>query len=294
MLVSGLSAGWMPARRVEPQVSHTGWRSISRTWPWMHCNGVRTAAAAALVDWLATDPTVSGSGDFLILGDLNAYSQEDPITTIESAGYDDLIEAFGGTGVADGVYSFNFFSESASLDHALSTPDMTAHVTVAAIWHINSDEPRALDYNNEFNQPLLYSPDEFRSSDHDPLVVGLYADSDGDGVLDVVDAHPNSDLSPTVVVNGCDSGVANDVLPSGSSIADLVNDAFDAGGKRGHKLSARCASWTATWCRPIPIAKGTLRVAISGSRSKSSPATKYSANARVESPINSLIRPTRT
>ena len=112
---------------------------------------------------------------------------------------------------------------------------MTANVTGAAIWHINADEPGALDYNNEFNQPDLYSPDEFRSSDHDPLVVGLFGDADGDGVLDVVDAHPNSDLSPTVVVNACDSGVDNTVLPSGSSIADLVTDAFNAGGKKAVK-----------------------------------------------------------
>ena len=64
-----------------------------------NCNGVRTAAAAALVDWLATDPTESDSDDFLIIGDLNAYSQEDPVTTIESASYIDLIELFVGTGL---------------------------------------------------------------------------------------------------------------------------------------------------------------------------------------------------
>ena len=34
------------------------------------------------------------------------------------------------------------------------------------------DEPRALDYN-DYNQPGLYSPDEYRSSDHDPAIVGL-------------------------------------------------------------------------------------------------------------------------
>ena len=35
----------------------------------------------------------------------------------------------------------------------------------------------------------------------------------------------------TVVVNGCDSGVANDVLPGGASIAELVTDAFNSGGE---------------------------------------------------------------
>jgi predicted extracellular nuclease len=166
-----------------------------------NCNGVRTAAAAALVNWLATDPTGSDSDDYLIIGDLNAYSQEDPVTTIEAAGYIDLVEAFLGTGFADGVYSFNFFSESGSLDHALSSPSMEASVTGTAIWHINADEPRALDYN-DFNQPALYNPDEFRSSDHDPLLVGLYGDEDGDGVFDVLDNCPDTTIPEPVPTSG--------------------------------------------------------------------------------------------
>ena len=50
-----------------------------------NCNLTRTAAAQALVDWLATDPTGSGDTDFLILGDLNSYAKEDPIDAIRPA-----------------------------------------------------------------------------------------------------------------------------------------------------------------------------------------------------------------
>jgi predicted extracellular nuclease len=32
--------------------------------------------------------------------------------------------------------------------------------------NINADEPRALDYN-DFNQPGLYNPDQYRASDHE-------------------------------------------------------------------------------------------------------------------------------
>ena len=139
--------------------------------------------------------------DFLIIGDLNAYSQEDPVTTIEAAGYSDLIETWVGTGVAGGAYSFNFFSESGSLDHALATPAMAVSVTGAAIWHINADEPRALDYN-DFNQPLLFNPDEFRSSDHDPVLVGLFGDDDNDGVFDVVDNCPATAIPESAPTSG--------------------------------------------------------------------------------------------
>ncbi len=137
-----------------------------------NCNGVRTAAAQALVDWLATDPTASDSSDFLILGDLNSYAQEDPIVAIEAAGYTDLIETFLGSGFAAGAYSLNFQGQSGYLDHALASGSLVPRVTGAAFWHVNADEPVALDYN-DFNQPLLFQPDQFRSSDHDPVVVGL-------------------------------------------------------------------------------------------------------------------------
>jgi Ca2+-binding RTX toxin-like protein len=47
-----------------------------------NCNGTRTDAALALVDWPATDPTGSGDPDFLIMGDLNSYAKEDPIDEV--------------------------------------------------------------------------------------------------------------------------------------------------------------------------------------------------------------------
>jgi predicted extracellular nuclease len=151
-----------------------------------NCNGVRTDAAMALVDWLATDPTGSGDPDFLIIGDLNAYAMEDPVMVIEGGGYTDLIKALAGTGFADGAYSFNFFGQSGYLDHALASASLTAEVSGAASWHINSDEPSGLGYN-DFNQPGLFSPDQFRSSDHDAIVVGLLLDEDEDGVWDGMD-----------------------------------------------------------------------------------------------------------
>ncbi len=139
----------------------------------VNCNLTRTRAATALVNWLATDPTGSSDPDFLIVGDLNAYAQENPITTIKAAGYTDLIQTFLGAG----AYSFNFNGESGYLDHALASASLRPQVTGAAEWHINADEPVVLDYNVEFKSPnqvnTLYAATPFRSADHDPLVVGL-------------------------------------------------------------------------------------------------------------------------
>ena len=138
-----------------------------------NCNVTRTNAAVALVNWLATDPTGSGDPDFLIIGDLNSYAMEDPITALANGGYTDLIENFLGAQ----AYSFVFQGQSGYLDHALSNPSLTPQVMGATEWHVNADEPIALDYNVEFKSPnhviTLYAPDAYRSADHDPVLVGL-------------------------------------------------------------------------------------------------------------------------
>ena len=139
-----------------------------------NCNLTRTAAANALASWLGTDPTSSGSDDFFIIGDLNAYAMEDPIAALETAGYVNTVEAFG----PQPTYSFVFDGQWGTLDYVMASPGANAAVTGAAVWHINADEPRILDYNTEFNQDIqgLYVNDEFRASDHDAVVIGYSPD----------------------------------------------------------------------------------------------------------------------
>lgn len=49
---------------------------------------------------------------------------------------------------------------------------MARRITGVDIWHINADEALFLDYNTEFNPPGFYVPDLYRSSDHDPVLIG--------------------------------------------------------------------------------------------------------------------------
>jgi uncharacterized protein len=138
-----------------------------------NCNAVRVAAATALRDWLATDPTETGDPDVLILGDLNAYAMEDPVTVLRNGGFTDLIT----TRIGAHAYSYAFDGQWGYLDHALASASLTSQVNGVAEWHINADEPSVLDYNVNFKTPAqvagLYSPDAHRVSDHDPVVVGL-------------------------------------------------------------------------------------------------------------------------
>jgi predicted extracellular nuclease len=133
-----------------------------------NCNQTRLSAALALANWLALDPTDSGDTDYFIIGDLNSYAMEDPIQALEDGVFTNLIAHFAG---AD-AYSYVYFGQAGYLDHALGSPDATARTMGTTVWHINADEPSALDYNN-YNQPALYNPDAYRSSDHDPVLVGF-------------------------------------------------------------------------------------------------------------------------
>ena len=133
-----------------------------------NCNLTRKKAAQVLAAWLATDPTGSGDADVLVIGDLNSYANEDPIVALEKAGYTDLLEIYQGSE----AYSYVFMGQAGYLDYALVNPTIRLQVTGAGVWHINADEPTALDYKG-WNQPELYSPDPYRSSDHDPVIVGL-------------------------------------------------------------------------------------------------------------------------
>jgi len=155
-----------------------------------NCNLTREKAALALADWLATDPTGSGSAAALIIGDLNAYAKEDPVAALQTEGYTDLIALYGGTA----SYSYLFDGQRGYLDHALASAGLLDAVTGATIWHINADEPDILDYDMTFKkdaQDALYEPNGFRSSDHDPVLVGLDL---CEGVAPVIDVSVTPDL----------------------------------------------------------------------------------------------------
>ncbi|MEM9513374.1 MAG: ExeM/NucH family extracellular endonuclease [Actinomycetota bacterium] len=150
-----------------------------------NCPVTRTNAAVALANYLATDPTGSGDPDFMIIGDLNAYAMEDPIMALTDAGYTDLINEFNGAS----AYSFVFDGQLGYLDYALANASLLAQVTGVTEWHINADEIPLFDYNDAIRDAgeasferesavlPVYAPDALRSSDHDPLVVGLALDS---------------------------------------------------------------------------------------------------------------------
>ena len=146
-----------------------------------NCNLTRSSAAAAEVDWLATDPTNAGSENIILIGDFNSYDKEDPIDIIKAGADDaddtdddylDMIDEFQG----DSAYGYVYDAQVGYLDYALANLNMSEYIIDVDFWHINADEPDIIDYDMTYKadaQDLLYAPDAYRSSDHDPVIIKL-------------------------------------------------------------------------------------------------------------------------
>ncbi len=143
-------------------------------------NKVREDAAFELQQWIENDYNVEGggAGNYVLLGDLNAYAEEDPVDALDdTGGLVDLIDSFDANGATtngqDTAYSFVFDGQQGSLDHALGNDGFASLVTGLTEWHINADEPDLINYDTDFNNPAFYNPGVFGASDHDPLILGI-------------------------------------------------------------------------------------------------------------------------
>ena len=139
-------------------------------------NATRRAQSLAICEYIEKQLQEDGETRVLVIGDLNAYGQEDPIDAMRANGLVDLREHLAKedkSEKAEGHYSFIYYGQSGSMDHAMATESLAADITGIATWHINADEPKFLDYNQEFNPATLYEANPFRSSDHDPVVIGI-------------------------------------------------------------------------------------------------------------------------
>jgi predicted extracellular nuclease len=220
-----------------------------------NCSQTRRAAAEALVDWLATDPTGSGDPDFLVVGDLNSYAKENTLTEIQAgaddiAGTSDDFTNLIATHQGKFAYSYTFDGQAGYLDHALANASLLPQITGAADWHINSDEPDVLDYDTSFKpaeQDALYERNAYRTSDHDPVVIGLTPNAaptvDAGGPYEVVEGG-----SVTVSASGSD--------PNGDTLTyawDLDNNgSFETPGQSA-TFSAPANSAPATFTIKVQV-----------------------------------------
>lgn len=145
-------------------------------------NLTRWQQAQRLRTFVAQVQNATGSPHALLVGDMNAYGQEDPIFELTSNGFvDQKLRTASAAGAL--AYGYVFDGMAGRLDHAIASSAMAPRVVAARAWHINADEQINHDYNLEFKAPATtcnglcppdpYAPDAFRSSDHDPVLVGV-------------------------------------------------------------------------------------------------------------------------
>jgi hypothetical protein len=211
----------------------------------------------------------------MVIGDLNSYAMEDPIQAFIDAGYTNLLKTFDGPD----AYSYVFQGQTGTLDHALGSPTLTAQVTGATEWHINPDEPTVLDYNVNFktaNQVItFYAPDAYRSSDHDPALVGVAAagydftgffppaggppltvtagatvpvkfSRGGDQGLDVLFGQPTVTTADCATWAPLDGAVAAGTAGGTSLIYDPLADQYVFAWKTARSLAGTCAIFELT------------------------------------------------
>lgn len=219
------------------------------------CENLRVSAAVQLGSELKDI-----GGDTIIVGDLNAYGQEDALLvltenptgkTITSArdsyvsgkpqfttsgdpqtitttyGYINTVSTMDSEKDQQS-WSYSYDDEIGSLDHILISSSMQSRLIDAVDWHINAAESALYDYNNEYkgdDTDLFYVDDEYRSSDHDSAIISLsyeYAEQgEGEPVLLTISSSLLS--VPYVLAEGTLAGdIAQISLSSEEDMQDIV------------------------------------------------------------------------
>ncbi|MGA4669818.1 ExeM/NucH family extracellular endonuclease [Propionibacteriaceae bacterium Y1923] len=128
-------------------------------------NASRKEQATALANWA---DTVFGDEAVFLTGDFNAYTMEEPMQILYDAGYANVLTEWQAT--------YQFSGRLGSLDHIVANAAAQALISDAKVWEINGDEAISLQYSRRnYNITDFHADNEFASSDHDPVVVGINA-----------------------------------------------------------------------------------------------------------------------
>ncbi|GAA1144721.1 ExeM/NucH family extracellular endonuclease [Nocardioides aquiterrae] len=133
-------------------------------------NGDRIRQARALDAFAQSVSEDKGIPAVFLTGDYNAYSKEDPVLTLEDAGWHELAPD-------NHQKSYSFGGLMGSLDHVFANDAAVGMVTGQTVWAINANEPVYYEYSRyNYNVTNLYDgTTPFRASDHNPEIIGVNA-----------------------------------------------------------------------------------------------------------------------
>lgn len=152
-------------------------------------NSDRVAQARLVIQNLNLISSRFSDNDILVVGDMNAYTMEDPMKVYENGG---LINQLGRFSKSD--YSYVFKGNMGYLDHSWATPSLSKQVTGAKPWHINADEPGYFEYANT----SYYSATPYRCSDHDPILTGIALGNRTSSIDNVQNEMENLQITGTI------------------------------------------------------------------------------------------------
>jgi hypothetical protein len=116
-----------------------------------------------------------------------------------------------------------------------------------------------VDYSED-NCPVTENSDQ-SDADGDGKGDVCDPDDDGDGILDENDACLESNIEATIIIDGCDSGVENQIFNDGCTMSDIINKC--AIGAVNHGKFVSCVSHlTNNWKKDGLIRKKEKRVII--------------------------------
>ena len=164
-----------------------------------------------------------------------------------------FLEFTNGDAYAVGLDIFDFFGSPTITINVYSASGLigTSLALSGGFWGVISDEPITKLVLGVSTNVITLDNVAFGN----PIV-----DTDGDGFPDDVDSCPESDLSETVSINGCDSGVSNLLLDDGCTISDLIADCAANASNHGQFVS--CVADLSNWLKSEGMINGREKGAI--------------------------------
>ncbi|MGB1092570.1 MAG: ExeM/NucH family extracellular endonuclease, partial [Oceanobacter sp.] len=128
-------------------------------------NARREQAAEALISWIETNPTGIDEADITLMGSLNAYASEQPVTALLDYGFER----------ASSDYNSVRSGFTGSLDYLLFNEAFAQKRISSDVWHINADEAPALGYQIDSPYETSYFDETTatRFAENDPILAGM-------------------------------------------------------------------------------------------------------------------------
>jgi predicted extracellular nuclease len=241
-------------------------------------NSSRMAQAQALTEFADNLVARTNTPAVYLLGDFNAYTHEDPMEVLYAAGYTDLNSSFAHKS------TYVFGGTVGSLDHILGNAAALPSITGVDVWNINSVESVLVEYSryNYFAADHFEASTPYRSSDHDPILVGIDTSRLPSSCTTTISGWHNGPLTVSSGLTCLDRAVVSGPVTVAAG-AGLVAVGAQLSGSVSADRAAQLQLMDSAIRGPVTVSGGTEWVSITGS-TVSGP-VRLDANSLLSAPV---------